>query len=139
MTDALMWLVWTGVMTAVFAFPYVLERIVRIGLLPALGYASSGTGGFDQRDEIPAKWAVRARAAHLNALESLPILAIVVLVAHVTNTAPEFVATATMVYFYTRLFYYAVYVLGIPVLRTLSFFVALGAILAIAFKVLGLL
>lgn len=139
MTDALFWLVCSAVATVVFALPYVFERIVRVGVIPALGYSKYGTGGFEQPEEHPALWARRAYAAHRNALESLPVLAILVLVAHVTNTAGAFVAQAAMIYFFARLAYYIVYVLGIPVLRTLIFFVTVGAVLAIALKLLGYL
>lgn len=139
MTDALFWLVWSGIATVLFSLPYVMERIVRVGLIPALGYSNYGTGGFEQPEEQPAKWARRAYAAHRNALESLPLLAIFVLVAHVTNTAGAFVAQAAMIYFFARLAYFVVYVMGIPALRTLLFFVSLAAILAIALKLLGTL
>lgn len=137
MTDALFWLVWSAVATALFSLPYVAERIIRVGFIPALGYSNYGTGGFDQPEERPAKWALRAYAAHRNALESLPILAIGVLVAHVTNTAGAFVAQAAMIYFFARLAYFFAYMFGIPVLRTLLYFVTLASVLAIALKLLG--
>ena len=85
MTEALYWLVLSAIATTVFAVPYVVERIGRVGFIPALGYSNYGTGGFDQPEEQPATWAKRAHAAHRNALEGLPVLAALVLTSHVTG------------------------------------------------------
>ena len=41
-------------------FPYVLERIARMGGLVAANYSEDGTAGFDQPSETPSKWAARA-------------------------------------------------------------------------------
>ncbi len=139
MTDALYWLTLSAVATVLFSLPYVVERVLRVGLLPALGYSNYGTGGFLQPEEQPAVWARRSYAAHQNALESLPVLAALVLTAHVTNIGNEFVAIATQYYFFIRLAYYFIYVAGIPVLRTLTYVAALTCILAIALKLLGYL
>lgn len=137
MTDALYWLVLTALVTAFMGFPYVMERISRVGLA-ALGYSADGTaGGFEQPGETPAAWAQRAYKAHRNAIESLAILAALVLTAHITNTSGDgIVATATMTYFFARLVHYVVYALGIPVVRTLAFFVAWGSLVTIAYVLL---
>ncbi len=137
MTDALYWLTLSAIATAFFSFPYVVERIGRVGMMNALGYTNYGTGGFEQPDEHPATWAKRAHAAHRNAVESLPILAALVLTAHVTGIAGVLVATAAKTYFFARLAHYLFYLAGIPVVRTLAFFVALGALLAIGLALLG--
>ena len=137
MSDALYWLTLTALLTVLFPLPYVIEHICRVGLWAALGYSSNGTAGFDQPDENPALWARRARAAHRNDLENLPVFAALVLVAHAAGLADAFVATAAQIYFWSRLGFYAVYVAGIPVARTVIFFVGLGATFAIAFHLLG--
>ncbi len=139
MTDALYWLVLSAIATTFFALPYVIERIGRVGFMSALGYSNYGTGGFEQPEEQPAAWAKRAYAAHRNALESLPILAALVLTSHITTLAAATVVVAAKIYFFARLGHYVVYLLGIPVLRTLTFFVALGCLLAMGFALLGLI
>lgn len=141
MTADLYWLTLTSLMTGLLAVPYVMERILRIGGAGALGYsAESGTGGFDQPAEKPALWAKRAHAAHRNAVESLVVFAALVLTAHLTGASAgasgDFVALAAKTYFFARLVHYIVYMAGIPVVRTLSFFVALGAIFAIGYAIL---
>ncbi|MGH1419575.1 MAG: MAPEG family protein [Hyphomicrobiaceae bacterium] len=137
MTDSLYWLALTALSTAFMALPYVMERISRVGLIGALGYSSdSHLGGFDQPTEKPAAWAKRAHAAHRNAIESLPIIATLVLIAHAANiTGGNTIALATMTYFIARILHYVVYALGVPVLRTLAFFVAWAAILLIGYEV----
>jgi len=139
MTEALYWLVLSALATTFFAVPYVMERIVRVGFLPALGYSNYGTGGFDQPDEHPAAWAKRAHAGHRNALEGLPVLAALILTSHITGLAVPLVAVAAKIYFFARLAHYFFYLFGIPVLRTLVFFVALGCLLAMGFALLGLI
>ena len=141
MTADLYWLTLTALMTAVLAVPYVMERILRVGIPGALGYsAESGTGGFDQPSEKPAIWAKRAHAAHRNAVESLVVFAALVLTAHIagvgTGAGGDLVALAAKTYFFARLVHYVVYTAGIPILRTLSFFVALGAIFVIGYAIL---
>ncbi len=139
MSDALYWLTLTALTTALFAVPYVIERILRVGPWLPLSYTNRGIAGFDQPDENPAHWARRAHAAHRNSIESLPVFAALVLIAQAAGMADAFVAAAAQIYFWARLAFYGVYVAGIPVVRTLLFFVGLGAIFAIAFHVLGYL
>jgi uncharacterized MAPEG superfamily protein len=137
MTADLYWLTLTALMTACMAFPYVMERILRVGPMPAMGYSKeSGTGGFDQPVEKPATWAKRAYAAHRNAVEGLAIFAALVLAAHAANVNPAEVAMWAKIYFFARLVHYVVYTAGIPVVRTLSFFVALAALFMIGYAIL---
>ena len=143
MTAPLYWLTLTALMTAVLAFPYVLERIVRVGMFPALGHnPDSGTSGFDQPTEKAPAWAKRAHAAHRNALESLPVFAALVLTAHLTGVGvgagagAALVALAAKTHFFARLVHYIVYSAGVPGVRTLAFFVALGALFAIGYAIL---
>lgn len=137
MTEALYWLVMSAVATLFFAVPYVIERIARVGFIPALGYSNYGTGGFEQPEEKPAIWARRAYAAHRNAVENLPVLAALILTSLVTGLAVATVAFAAKVYFFARLGHYLSYLVGIPVVRTLFFFVALACLLAMGFALLG--
>jgi uncharacterized MAPEG superfamily protein len=136
MTEHLYWLALSAVATLIMPLPYVFEANIRQGTKKSLGYSADGTsGGFERPGEKPAAWAQRAYRAHQNAVENLPILAILVLVAHVSVTGPALalVSQAAMVYFFARIVHYLVYTAGIPVLRTLSFFVALGALLTMAY------
>ena len=137
MTDALFWLTLSVTSQLLFFLPYGLERASRIGLLASLGYSDQGEAGFDQSAEVPAPWARRAFGAHRNALENLPIIVGLVLIAHVAEADPDFVAQATMIYFFARIAHYGLYVLGVPIIRSLAFFVCYVAMGAIALNLLG--
>jgi uncharacterized MAPEG superfamily protein len=138
MTPDLYWLTLTAVLTALMAMPYVTERILRVGFMSALGYSKdSQTGGFDQPAEKPAAWAKRAHAAHRNAVENFAVFAALVITAHLAGlSGGGLVTTAAMAYFFGRLAHYVLYTLGVPVLRTLSFFVCMGAMLVLAYVIL---
>lgn len=137
MTDALYWLALTAVLTLVQPLPYILERLMRIGLMNAMGYnRESGHGDSNQPSENTALWARRAYRAHINSVETFAVFAALVLIAQVTNNTSELIATAAMAYFFARLAHYIVYIIGIPVLRTIAFAASLVAILTIAYALL---
>lgn len=137
MTDALFWLTLTAVTTMFMGFPYVLERIARIGGLVAANYTRDGTAGFDQPSESPSRWAARAYRAHRNAVESLAIVAILVLTAHVAGVTDPNVLLGIQIYFFARLAHYFIYVLGLPVVRPLAYFAAWGGMALIAYALLA--
>lgn len=136
MTEELYWLTLTAVVTMFMAFPYVLERIFRVGGLRAANYTGDGTAGFDQPSEAPAKWAARAYRAHRNAVESLAIVAILVLTAHVANIQDPNVLLGVQIYFFARLAHYFAYVFALPVVRPLIYFAAWGGMGLIAYSLM---
>ena len=85
------------------------------------------------REELPpiTGWAGRARRAHFNMLESLVVFAIVVLVAHVAAKANETTALGAALFFWARLAYALIYVVGMPWVRTAAWAVSLAGILLI--------
>ena len=131
MTPDLYWLTLTALISALVWLPYILDRIARRGLLPAMGYASPD-------DRPQAAWAERLMAAHRNATENLAPFAALVLTAHVTQTANETTAMAAMIFFLSRLVYTVICAFGVPVVRTLVFAVSWLAMIVIALAILGL-
>ena len=136
MTDELYWLTLTAAVTLFMGFPYVLERIFRIGIIDTANYTSEGTAGFDQSVEAPAKWAKRAFRAHRNAIESLAIIAILVLTAHVADVKDPNILLGVQIYFFARLTHYIVFVLGVPLIRPLVSFSASSGMALIAYALL---
>ena len=128
MSIELKWLIYTIIFTSLTWLPYILNRIVVRGLGGAMGY---------EANQPHAEWAERAMKAHSNAVENLVLFAPAVLVLHQLGISTETTAMAAMVYFATRVIHYVTYVFKIPVLRTLSFFAAWGAILVLAIAALG--
>jgi uncharacterized MAPEG superfamily protein len=136
MSKELYWLALTLAATALFAFPYVLNRIAVRGLMGAMANPSPA-------DKPLAAWAERAQRAqqraHMNAVENLVLFAPAAIAVHILNLGDGLTAAACMIFFIARLFHYAVYVAGIPVLRTLAFFGGWAGIMILIARLLGLL
>ena len=121
----LQWLAATILLTLLGAFPYVIQRTLVIGVPRTLGNPGAGdNAGL-------AAWAQRARSAHANAVENLVGFAPALVAAHLHNPQAPVLATAAQVYFLARLAHYVVYTAGVPVVRTLAYFVGLGATLVV--------
>jgi len=113
MKQELMYLVWTTIVTAVLWVPYILDRMAVRGLLDTVGYPDT------PKPQTP--WAVRLKAAHVNAVENLVVFATLVLVANaigLSNGATIFAAT---LYFWSRMVHLVAYTLAWPWIRTLGF------------------
>ena len=115
MSKELYWLTLTVLMTALFWLPYVFDRMAVRGLMGTLSAAVPETG------QPQSGWAVRAAAAHWNAVENLVVFAPAVLTAHVLGISTAATQFAVVLYFFSRLAHFIVYAFGIPVARTLAF------------------
>jgi uncharacterized MAPEG superfamily protein len=128
MKPELAYLAWTALLTALLWLPYVLNRVMVLGLTETMGYPN---------DPKPlAPWAERAKKAHYNAVENLVVFGALVLTAVATNKLGSATAASAMVYFWARVVHYVVYTAGIPYLRTLSFTVGWLACLCIFWQIL---
>ena len=132
MSAEIYWLTLTSLVTALMWMPYILNRIAVRGLIAATGNPSP-----DDKPHSP--WAERAILAHKNAVENLVVFAAVVLAAHAAGASTELTATAAMVYFYARVAHYAIYIAGVPFLRTLAFAAGMLCQVIIALVALGAL
>lgn len=95
--------------------------------LPTLAGNREGLG------ELPGM-AGRAKRAHLNMLESLPLFAALVLIAAVAGKANAMTAMGAMIFFWARLAYAVIYLIGVPWLRTAAWFVAVVGMGLIAWQ-----
>ncbi len=132
LTTELYWLTLTVLMTAFMWAPYIINRLMEQGLVPALWDPQGETG-------TQVAWAERMMRAHQNAVENLVLFAPLVLSLHVTGLNNETTATACMVYFYARLAHYLVFSFGVPGLRIPVFAVGVVAQLVLAMTLLNLL
>lgn len=128
-TPELFWLTATVALTGILWLPYVLNRLLVVGLWPALRDAPTPPA---------SPWAARMIAAHRNAVENLVLFAPLVLVAVYAHRTSATTALAAMTYFFARLVHFIVYSAGIPVLRTLAFGIAWVACLKIALAIFGM-
>jgi uncharacterized MAPEG superfamily protein len=132
MTNELYWLTLTLGLTALMAFPYVLNRMAVRGLMGAMSNPSD-------QDKPLSDWAQRAQRAHANAVENLVLFAPAVLAIQATGHSNALTATACALYFWSRLLHYVVYTAGIPVVRTLCFFGGWAGIIMLVAHLLNLL
>ena len=128
MTTDLTMLVWTTILCLVSPLPAVL------GLMSTPGGMSWGVGNRDEGHEVP-DWVSRARRAHANLVENLAPFAALVLVAHVAGKANETTALGAQIFFGARLVYAGLYVAGVPVLRTIVYFISLAGLVLIASQI----
>src|SRR3569623_1318923 len=129
MKPELTYLVYVCLLTVLLWLPYVLDRILKWGLLDAVGYPA--------HPKPVSAWAVRLKAAHANAVEKLVVFAPLVLVANAAGVSNSATATAAIVYFCARLVHAIAFALGIPWVRTLAFTVGVGCCITMATRILG--
>lgn len=130
MSQELFWLCATLAMTAMCWLPYVLNRMLVLGVMGAMRNPTS-------QDAPLAPWAQRAQRAHANAVENLAVFAPAVLALTWAQRTDAFTASACAIYFVARLAHFAVYTAGVPVVRTLAFAVGWGATCALIGRLLG--
>ncbi len=81
-------------------------------------------------------WPGRARRAHLNMIENLVLFAALVLIAAVAGKANATTAMGAMIFFWGRLAYALIYLIGVPWLRTLAWLVSVIGMAMIAWVLL---
>jgi uncharacterized MAPEG superfamily protein len=123
MTYELQMLVWAAALALIQMLVAAMGAQGQIGLPVLAG----------NRDDMPALtgWAGRAKRAHYNMLESLVVFAIVVLVAHLAGRNNAMTALGAALFFWARLSYAVVYVIGVPWLRTAIWAVSMAGIVLI--------
>ena len=116
------------VYSAVLAFVLLLipstQRVLQYGL-------AAGVGNRENPMPLPV-WADRAFRAQTNLYESLPIFAIFVLVVHLMSAENAMTALGAKVFFWARVAHAAVYIAGIPWIRTLIWLVAVAGMVMVA-------
>jgi len=128
--SALQWLAASALMTALFWVPYVLERMMALGIMGALKPV-------DPEDELKqALWARRAKRGHYNGVENLVVFATLVLVAFAMGKGDQpGILIATQVYFWARLVHFPSVAFGLPGIRTVAYLVGFGAQIAVALRI----
>jgi uncharacterized MAPEG superfamily protein len=121
-------LVWSTALALAQMLIALLAAIAQVGFLPLVG----------NRENLPAfaGWAGRAQRAHRNMLESLAIFAALVLVVQLAGKTNGATALGAQLFFWSRLAYAPVYVIGIPWLRTALWGVSFVGLLQILLQLL---
>jgi len=124
------WLVLTILMTAIMWVPYVVNRIIEMGVVPAFMDRYGVT-------EAKAAWANRMMAAHVNAVENLVLFAPLVILVVMFNAGTADTALAVKIYFFARLAHFLLFTLATPLLRVVSFLVGFGAEMVLVMALIG--
>lgn len=120
MTKEFFWLTLTIALTGLLWVPYILDRIKVRGLMGAMANPS-------RNDAPQSPWAQRLYFGHTNAVDNLVVFAPLVLMLDAIGHSTPATVIACAVYFWARLVHAVVYMLGIPVVRTLAFAVGVAA------------
>lgn len=105
---------------------------------PLAGISPSTVLG--NRDDMPPLVGLRGRSARAvaNLLEGLAIFAPLVIAAHLAGISNSLTVGGATLYFLARAAHAVIYVLGIPLLRTLAFFAGVVGLAMILGALLGL-
>lgn len=121
---------WTLVAAVVLA-------LIQIGLASSIAKRQTGLRwSIGPRDQpVPlAGIAGRLERAQANLYESLPLFAILVLVAHVSGEADRWTFVGAQLYFWARVLYVPAYVSGIPWVRTTLWQIGMIGLVLIALR-----
>ncbi|MFK7989321.1 MAG: MAPEG family protein [Sandaracinaceae bacterium] len=92
----------------------------------------------NREDSVGAEgWVGRAKRASANLMENLPLFIIVVLVAHVSGHHNSTTALGAMIFLGARAAHAAIYIAGVPWVRTASYVASLAGIGLIASQLVG--
>jgi uncharacterized MAPEG superfamily protein len=85
------------------------------------------------RDDLPppSGWVGRARRAHHNMLENLVLFAVLVVAASIMERINAMTALGAQLFFWGRVAYAPVYIIGVPYLRTATFAVSIAGLVLI--------
>lgn len=130
LSSELFWLLLTILMTSLFWIPYILNRMLDLGIWNALHdpYGDTST---------KKAWANRMMQAHYNAVENLVIFAPLVIAIQITGINSAITETSCMIYFFARMIHYFAFTFAIPYLRVITFLIGFGVQLKLALILLG--
>jgi uncharacterized MAPEG superfamily protein len=116
-------LVWSVGLTIAQMLLAVTGAIFQFGL-PALA---------GNREDLPraSGWAGRAARAHHNMLENLVLFAVLVVAASVMERMNAMTALGAQLFFWGRLVYAPIYIIGVPWLRTTAFLTSMAGLVLI--------
>lgn len=116
MTIELNLLLWSAAVALILAIVSVLGAMPEVGL-------KTLAGNRENLPEIPG-WGGRARRAHRNMLESLVLFAILVLTAKSLGISTPQTALGAELFFWGRVAHAAIYITGLPWIRTAAWLVS---------------
>jgi uncharacterized MAPEG superfamily protein len=129
LSSELLYTALTAVFTGLIWIPIVINRLGEIGPWPALKNPKPDT-------RARADWAYRADHAHRNAIENLVVFAPLAIIIHILGLSTPLTAAAALVFFLSRVAHAIIYILGIPLLRTIAFTIGFFCQMILAWRIL---
>jgi uncharacterized MAPEG superfamily protein len=120
----LKYLAFTAILAASLWIPYVVAQVTTNGPLAPPDYA-------DPTPRPLPLWGKRADRAYINSVETFAPFAALVIAVHLSGKANAMTAFWATSFFWLRLAHAAVYLLGIPYLRTVLFTLGYVAVVGI--------
>jgi len=129
MTPELFYLLWSVALTVVLVLVATLGATQQVGLPTLAG----------NRENLPevTGWAGRAERAHRNTLESLVLFAIGVLAAWALNISNGMTVLGAQLFFWGRVAHAALYIAGIPWLRTAAWLLSVVGLVLIFLQLIA--
>jgi uncharacterized MAPEG superfamily protein len=124
MPTDLKYLAFTAILAASLWIPYVVAQVTTNGPLAPPDYA-------DPTPRPLPLWGKRADRAYINSVETFAPFAALVIAVHLSGKANAMTAFWATSFFWLRLAHAAVYLLGIPYLRTVLFTLGYVAVVGI--------
>lgn len=121
-------LIWSVLLCVVQMLVAVAGATLQVGLPRLAG----------NREPVPelTGWAGRAQRAHRNMLENLVLFAVVVIVVHMAGAASETTVLGAQLFFWARVAYAVVYLIGIPWVRTATWAVSMAGLIIVLLQLL---
>ncbi len=129
MTPELLYLILSAALAFILVVIAASGATLQVGL-PKLA------GNREHMPEI-AGWAGRASRAHRNLLESLILFAILILVAQFAGVRNSMTVLGAQLFFWARVAHAAIYIAGIPWLRTAAWGVSVAGLILIFIQLIG--
>ncbi len=120
---------WILVLLAIWGVCLPVVYFVGRGLVPG-GFRWAASNRY-QPLQVP-HWVTRAERAHHNFLESFPLIAALIVVAHVSGHNNDMTALGCQLYLGARVIHAISYITGVAPLRSAISFVSMGAIILVA-------
>lgn len=119
MSQELLYLLLTAMLTGLLWIPVVIGYVSSRGALTPAGYKVAPTSPLPD-------WVQRANRAHVNAVENFAPFAAVVLIAHVTAFHTATTAACAAVYFFARLAHAVIHISGFGRFRARTVLFTIG-------------
>lgn len=128
MAIELQYLAWVAILTMLLRVPWMVDKVRVRGLGKVSGYPLDS--------EPLSAWGHRAWIAHEDAIHNLVVFAALVVTLHLAGESNAWTRGAAAFYFWARLVHGAVYLFGVPRVKTAAFLGGFAAQLVLVWQLI---